>query len=309
MLKAKKIFEEFGDGGYGSATSSKKQRSVCSCHLCSEEADLYRLPGVSVRGGGDDDDEDDDYDSGDEDDEVDHEDEAKDPWATKRKYSKALIRGGDDDEDGDGSDWENSADAGEDEVDHEDEARHPWWMKRKMYFDNDSNNDVRLAYAIRLSKGIDISPPPLDYRQYMRDMGRRLMEADWENEDGWDNVDDGNEDLDVAERWNSIPAAEQHGFTHYTFPMTAGKPGEDNEWMKGLDWTRIYDEKPVTDAQQAPEIPDDGLSRLLRQAQACHAEYERQKKELKPRKERMKVGEFTVIDQVSVKIQCTDSTR
>jgi hypothetical protein len=263
---------------------------------------LYGFLDVSVRGGGDDDDDNDDYDSGDEDDEVDHEDEAKDPWATKRKYSKALIRGGDaDDDDGDESDWEKSADEREDEVDQEDEATDPWATRGFMYVDDDSDDDVRLAYAIRLSKGIDISPPPLDYRQYMRDMGRRLMEAGWDNEDGWDNVNDWDyEVLDVAERWNALPAAEQHGFTHYTFPLTAGKPGKDNEWMKGLDWTRIYNEKPVTDAQQAPAIPDDGLSRLLRQAQACHAEYERQKKELKPRKERTGVGKLTMVSPVFV---------
>jgi hypothetical protein len=237
-----------------SVTSSKKQRSVCSCHLCSEESDPYApLPGVSVRGGDDDDDDDDDddYDSGDEDDEVDHEDEAKDPWAMKRKYSKASIRGGgDDDDDGDGSDWEDSADEGEDDVDQEDEARDTWATRRFMFFDDDSDDDVRLAYAIRLSKGINVSPSPLDYSQYMRDMGRRLMEADWDNEAGWDNLDDCDyETLDVAERWNALPAAEQHGFTHYTFPLTAGKPSKDNEWMKGLDSTRIYNEKPVTDVQ------------------------------------------------------------
>jgi hypothetical protein len=47
--------------------------------------------------------------------------------------------------------------------------------------------------------------------------------------------------------------------------------------MKGLDCTRIYNEKPGPYEQ--PTIPDDRLSRLLRQAQACHVEYERQKKE------------------------------
>jgi hypothetical protein len=84
-----------------------------------------------------------------------------------------------------------------------------------------------------------------------------------------------------------MPAAEQHGFTHYTFPMTAGKPGEDNEWMKGLDWTRIYNTMPGQ-----PSIAQDRLGRMLEQAQACHAEYERQKKELRPRKERTEVGKL-----------------
>jgi hypothetical protein len=163
-----------------------------------------------------------------------------------------------------------------------------------MYLDDDADYDsagdlVRFAYAIRLSMGMDNSPPEPN------DMDQRYPEPDWDNVDDWDYGT-----LDVTERWKALSAAEQHGFTHYTFALTAGKPGEDNEWMKGLDWTRIYNEKPVTDAQQAPALPDDGLSRLLRQAQACHAEYERQKKELRPCKERMKVGKFTVIDRLSV---------